>query len=204
MCDDPPSGRLAPSASQEEDSIMRGPSRIIVLPALLFLGLLVGSWGPFGTRAQNVTPAPSRAEEDVTFDLIGYAQGAALPNPADLFALRLDLGPGGVSPISGANRAGAMLIVETGAITVNVEAPWTVNRKANLATAMATAEADGDASAAVAPVAANEDVILTAGDAAYIPGSVAGEIRNDGQERAVVLAFLVGPSSGAGEATPAP
>jgi hypothetical protein len=48
-------------------------------------------------------------------------------------------------------------------------------------------------------------VTLEAGDAAYVPGNVTGEIRNDGQERAVALAFLVGPTEDmAAEATPAP
>jgi mannose-6-phosphate isomerase-like protein (cupin superfamily) len=46
---------------------------------------------------------------------------------------------------------------------------------------------------------------LEAGDAAYIPANVAGEIRNEGQVRAVRLAFLVlPPEAMTGEATPAP
>jgi hypothetical protein len=48
-------------------------------------------------------------------------------------------------------------------------------------------------------------VTLKAGDAASIPGDVPGEIRNEGQESAAALAFIVYPSEGMrGEATPAP
>ena len=46
---------------------------------------------------------------------------------------------------------------------------------------------------------------LAAGDAAYIPAHVAGEIRNEGPERAMRLAILVlPPEDMTGGATPAP
>ena len=70
---------------------------------------------------------------------------------------------------------------------------------------MAAAEDTGDFSALTESVAEGEAVTLEASDAAYIPGNVAGEIRNDGQERAVALGFLVTqPGDMTGEATPAP
>jgi quercetin dioxygenase-like cupin family protein len=54
-------------------------------------------------------------------------------------------------------------------------------------------------------IPAGQAVTLAAGDAASIPANVAGEIRNEGQERAVRLAILVlPPESLLGEATPAP
>ena len=42
----------------------------------------------------------------------------------------------------------------------------------------------------------------TAGDAAYIPGSVSGEIRNEGQEMGSGLVVLVGPTEAMTGATP--
>ena len=45
---------------------------------------------------------------------------------------------------------------------------------------------------------------MGAGDAAYIPGSVSGEIRNDGNEPAVAILVLVGPTAGGTAATPTP
>ena len=73
-----------------------------------------------------------------------------------------------------------------------------------LGEAMATAEASGDMSALMVSVAAGQAVTLESGDAAYISAFTAGEIRNEGQEHATALAFLVFPFGGMmGEATPA-
>jgi mannose-6-phosphate isomerase-like protein (cupin superfamily) len=70
--------------------------------------------------------------------------------------------------------------------------------------AMAAAESTGDLSAAAEAIAAGEAVTLKAGDAAYVPSNVTGEIRNDGQERAVALTIVLGPAEGMMAATPAP
>jgi hypothetical protein len=97
------------------------------------------------------------------------------------------------------------LLVESGTFTVQVNGPVSVTRGATLGEAMQSAETTGDLSAAAEAIAAGEAVTLEAGDAAYIPGNLIGEIRNDGQDRAVGLAFLVGPPEAmTGEATPAP
>jgi quercetin dioxygenase-like cupin family protein len=70
---------------------------------------------------------------------------------------------------------------------------------------MATAEASGDVRAVTESVTEGQAVTLVAGDAAYIPANVAGEIRNEGQEPAVRLAFLVLPHEVmVGQATPGP
>jgi hypothetical protein len=63
---------------------------------------------------------------------------------------------------------------------------------------------DADFQAAQEEVAMGEEGTLAAGDVAYIPGSVSGEVRNDGQERAEGLLFLVGPPEAMMEATPTP
>ena len=81
----------------------------------------------------------------------------------------------------------------------------TVTRGAGMEVAMATAEATGDFSGIMEAVAAGEAVTLEAGDAASLPGDVPGEIRNESQESATALAFVLYPSEGMmGEATPAP
>jgi len=49
-----------------------------------------------------------------------------------------------------------------------------------------------------------EDATLEAGDVAYIPGSVNGEIRNDGDEPAVGLAVILAPGGMLGMGTPTP
>ena len=80
-----------------------------------------------------------------------------------------------------------------------------MTRGAGLNEAMATAEESGDISAVMETIAAGEEATVQAGDAAFIPDNVDGELRNAGPERAVGLAFLVGPPEAMmAEATPAP
>ena len=75
------------------------------------------------------------------------------------------------------------MVVESGSLTVEVDGPVMVTRGAGMGEAMATAEATGDFSAMMESIAAGEAVTLAAGDAAYIPGNVLGEIRNESQAR---------------------
>jgi uncharacterized cupredoxin-like copper-binding protein len=155
--------------------------------------------------AQEATPAAEEmGPEGATFEPVTFALGVDLMSPADLFVARIGLESGTGFPIEESDPTLGLLLVESGAFTVQVEGPVTVTRGAGLSEAMAAAEASGDFSALMEAVAEGEAVTLEAGDAAYIPANVAGEIRNDGQERAVGLAFLVAPPEGMmGEATPA-
>ena len=79
---------------------------------------------------------------------------------------------------------------------MQAEAEIAVTRGAGLGAAMATAEATGNVGSLTETVAVGEEATLAANDAAYIPGSITGEIRNDGAEPAVGMAFIVGPSEG--------
>jgi hypothetical protein len=98
-----------------------------------------------------------------------------------------------------------ILITESGTLTVQVEGLVSVTRGAGLGDAIAAAESTGDLSAAAEAFAAGEVVVFEAGNATYIPGSINGEIRNEGDQRAVGVAFLVAPAEGMmTEATPAP
>ena len=155
--------------------------------------------------AQEATPAGEEMmPEGITFEPVTFALGVELASPSDLFVARIGLDPGAGFPIEESDPSTGVLLVESGAFTVQVEGPVTVTRGAELGEAMAAAEETGDFSALTESVAEGEAVTLETGDAAYIPGNVAGEIRNDGQERAVGLAFLVTPPEGMmGEATPA-
>ena len=70
---------------------------------------------------------------------------------------------------------------------------------------METSGAESDWGGVLEEVAMGEEATLEAGDAAYIPGYTAGEIRNEGQEPAARLAILVlPPADMTGDATPAP
>lgn len=184
---------------------MRRFSFLLSIVAVMLLGVAALHVSPSAV-AQEATPAAEEMmPEGITFDPVAFALGVELPSPADLFVARIGLDPGTGFPLEDSDPSVGILVVESGAFTVQVEGPVSVTRGAGLAGAMATAEATWDFAAATEAIAAGEEVTLEAGDAAYIPGSVNGEIRNDGQERAVGLAFLVGPPEVmTAEATPAP
>jgi quercetin dioxygenase-like cupin family protein len=137
---------------------------------------------------------------------VTFALGVDLPSPADLFVVRIGLEPGTGFPIEESDPAAGILLVESGTFTVQVNGPVSVTRGAGLGEAMESAQSTGDLSAAAEAITAGEAVTVGAGDAAYVPGNVTGEIRNDGQERAMARVFLVGAPEDvmAGEATPAP
>jgi len=180
--------------------------RLSVLFSLIFVMLLGGLATPAQpvAIAQEATPAAVKIA-GVTFEPVALATGIDLPSPGDLFVARAALDPGGVVPIEQGDPALGILLVESGTLTVQLEGPMTVTRGASLGEAMATADATGGVSALMESVPAGQAVTLAAGDAAYIPANVAGEIRNEGQEPAVRLAFLVlPPEAMVGAATPAP
>jgi len=182
--------------------------RITVLLSLVIVMLLGG--GALHTQpraiAQEATPAGEEwMPEGITFEPVTFATGADFTGLTDLAVIRLGLEPGAGFPIEEDDPSVGILLVESGAFTIQVEGSMTVTRGAGMSEAMAAAEETGDISALMEPITAGEAVTLEAGDAAYIPGNVTGEIRNDGQERAVALGFLiVPPEEMTGEATPAP
>jgi quercetin dioxygenase-like cupin family protein len=154
--------------------------------------------------AQDATPAAAMMPEGATFEPVTSAFGAVPPSPADMFVFRINLEPGGRLPSDPNDPSVGILIVESGAFTIALEGTVNVTRGAGLSEAMATAEASGDLSGIVEAFAAGEVATLEAGDAAYVPANLAGEIRNEGQESAVGLGFLIYPAAGMGaEATPA-
>jgi hypothetical protein len=183
---------------------MRRFSVLLSMFAVVLLGTVAVLVQPIA-GAQEATPSADMAMEGSSYEPVSFALGVDLPSPADLFVVRIGLDPGTGFPIEESDPAAGILLVESGTFTVHVNGPVSVTRGAGLGEAMETAQRAGDLSVAAEAIAAGEVVTLEAGDAAYIPGNLIGEIRNAGQERAVGLAFLVGPPEGmAGEATPAP
>ena len=176
----------------------------VLLPAVVVLLGIVALWGRPGAIAQEATPASVRIG-GVAFEPVAFAPGLDLPRPGDLFVGRAALEPGGVVPIQADDPALGILLVEAGTLTVQVAGPMTVTRGTGLGESMAAAQATGDLGALMEAVAAGQTVTLEAGDAAYIPAHVAGEIRNEGQEPAARLAILVlPPADMTADATPAP
>ncbi len=184
---------------------MRQFAGLLSVIAVLLLGIVaLGAQLP--AIAQEATPgAEEMMPEGITFEPVTFATGVDLMSPADLVVVRLGLESGSGFPIEEDDPSVGVMVVESGTFTVQVEGPITITRGAGLGEAVATAEVTGDFSALAERVDDGAVVTLEVGDAAYIPGNVTGEIRNDGQERAVALAFLiVPPDDMMAEATPAP
>jgi quercetin dioxygenase-like cupin family protein len=178
-------------------------SVLLSVVAVALLGILALLVQP-GAIAQEATPSADMAPEGATFEPLGFAQGVALPSPADMIVVRFGLEPGAGFPLEASDPTGGMVVVQSGAFTVRVEEmAWTISRGAALNAAMETGE-EADFAAAMEEVAMGAEAVLEAGDVAWVPGSVSGEMRNDGQEPAEGLVFLVGPPEAMTAATPAP
>jgi quercetin dioxygenase-like cupin family protein len=184
---------------------MRRFGIFLSIVAVVLLGIVAVRMQPVAI-AQEATPAGEEMGfEGLTIELVSLASGAEVANPSDLVVVRIGFEPGASLPGEENDPTVGIMLVESGTLTVQADGPLTVTRGATLGAAVATAEATGDFSAIVEAVAAGEAVTLEAGDAAYLPANVPGEIRNDGQEQAVALAFLIAPPEGMmAEATPAP
>jgi hypothetical protein len=182
---------------------MRRFSLVIPLLIVLLVGLVVGR-GSLITRAQEGTPAADEFEqppEGVTFTPLGFGTTQALPaTPAEMFYFRLALDPGVSFAVTADDPSVALAYVESGTFTVRVEAPMQVLRAATVA-AFSTPGAQEGGPPALEQIAADTEFTMGAGDSAVFPPSTAGELRNDGQEPAVLVATSVGPPEG-GAATP--
>ena len=182
---------------------MRRFPMLLSLVALMLLGsVALGAQPP--ALAQEATPAADEAMGQEAFTPVSFALGVELPSPADIFVARITLVPGQGFPLEESDPSSGMCLVEAGSVTVQADAPVSVTRGATLMESMMAAEESGDMSEAMEAIPAGEAVTLETGDAAYVPGSITGEIRNDGDEPAVCLAFVIGPSMGMMAATPEP
>jgi quercetin dioxygenase-like cupin family protein len=177
----------------------------VVALMLVSLGALAS---PRLAVAQDSTPAagPPPEEEGVTFTPLGFAPGVALPSQGDLILVDVALEPGAVSTFLESDPTGGMLYVESGEITVvNETTSWSVTRGKALEESMASGAMDDGSFLEM--IEAGQETTLVAGDVAFIPGNVAGEVRNDGDTPAEGTIFLVAPGGtlgGAAEGTPTP
>jgi quercetin dioxygenase-like cupin family protein len=183
---------------------MRRFSVRLSLMVVVLLGVLALPAQPT-VVAQEATPGMEEAlPEGVIFALVSVTSGVDLPSPGELLVFQFSLEPGTALPVDPTPGQGVFL-VDSGSLTVQVDGEVRVSRGADFGAAMATAEATGDFSTLMESVTSGEAVTVEAGDTAYIPGNVPGEIRNEGQAAATGVAFIVYPSEGMmGEATPAP
>jgi quercetin dioxygenase-like cupin family protein len=186
---------------------MRHAASFLAVFALVLVSL-AALVSPRLVVAQDATPAsgPPQAEEGVTFTPLGFAPGVALPSQGDLILVDVVLEPGAVSTFLESDPTGGMLYVESGEITVvNETTSWSVTRGKALEESMASGAMDDNSFLEM--IEAGQETTLAAGDVAYIPGSIAGEVRNDGDIPAEGTIFLIAPGGtlgAAAESTPAP
>ena len=152
--------------------------------------------------AQEATPTAEEMMEGITFEALAMALQVPLPSVGDLFLERFGLEPGAGFPIEAGDPTTALAVVESGELTIRLEGTLTVTRAEAMQAAMGAAEEGGDFAAETEEIAAGQEVTLGAGDTAFFPPNVSGEVRNDGQEQAVVLVVLVGPPETEGTPTP--
>jgi quercetin dioxygenase-like cupin family protein len=175
--------------------------------AVLVVGMAVFAQTSPITRAQESTPAAAEMSmEGLSYTPLGVLTGVALPSPADMEVARVGFEPGAGFPLDPNDPTGALVIVESGSLTVTVvEQAWTISRGAAIAQAMASPSAEPDMSAMTEEVAMGAEGTLQAGDVAYVPGSINGTVSNTGAEPATALIVQMAPQGMLmGGATPTP
>ena len=166
--------------------------------AVVLLGLLAAGHAAT-TVAQEGTPPAEEDEqpEGVTFEALAFGLAEELPpGPTGLALFRATLEPGARIDLD-PDPGYFMVAVQSGAITFRVDTPVLVTR----GVAGEPAAQEQGPEAAAEEVAAGTDVALEQGDAALFPPNpegTAGEARNDGQERAVVVVVSAGPAESGG------
>jgi quercetin dioxygenase-like cupin family protein len=200
-----PRGYRVVAAEPSRRSVVHRCRVLLSVVAVMLLGVLALRAQPV-TVAQEATPSAEMSLEGLSFTLLGIAPGVTLPGAADLEVARVGFAPGAGFPFDAGDPTGALVIIESGAITARVEEQtWTISRGAALQQAMEIAGADPDLSGVLEEIAMGEEATLAVGDVAYVPGGVSGEVRNTGEEHAAALIVLAGPAGMTmGEATPAP
>ena len=154
----------------------------------LLLALLLGL-AP-AARAQDATPAAEEEgfplPEGVSGAFLAYAPATDLPGVGELALFRLTFEPGAAYPLDPNDPSTALVVVEQGELTFELDAAVTVVR----------APEEGQFPTDYEEVAAGEGFTLAEGDSTLVPGNVAGEARNDGDGEAVLLISNVAPSGG--------
>ena len=172
---------------------MRRVSAFVSIVALVLLGGVALGVRP--GAAQEATPTGDEMAPGVAAAFLAGGPTAELPQrPGFLVLVRLTLEPGAVESADPDDPTFALIYVESGTVTLRAEAALPVARAT-----------PGGEFPAEEELAAGTELILGPGDSFAGPPNVAGELRNDGDTPAVLLAALAVPAEmGAPEGTPAP
>lgn len=167
---------------------------VVVAFALMGVGS-VGGLSGHHALAQDATPAAQSDMAGIAYLPLGYIPAVAMPDSVDTEVARGTLEPGAGFSFTPDDPAAAILIMESGEITVTVEdASWTISRGAAVTAVLTGTPAASGATDVVEVVGAGETATFSAGDIAYVPGNVTGELHNAGDEQAVTLLITYLPS----------
>ncbi len=173
---------------------MRRLSVAFPLLLALLLGLAAGGLAP--ARAQdNATPTAEDEDflpEGVSLEFLAVGTATDLPGVGELVLFRLRFEPGSAFPLTPDDAGTALVLAEEGELTIEIDAAVTVVR----------APEEGQFPTEFEEVAAGEAFTLAVGDSTVVPGRVTGEVRNDGDEEAVLLISNIDPAQGEAGATP--
>ena len=155
--------------------------------------------GAARTVAQDdATPTDDEFElEGVIFEPLAFGDVEG----AGLGLIRLTIDPGAIFPSEADDPSSATVYVESGTLTVKMEAAMTVYRAGALDVFLASPEAE-DAEVPSEEIPAGQEFQLAVGDSTFFPANTGGEFRNDGTEAVVLLAALYEPGGEGDEATP--
>ena len=168
---------------------MRRLSVAFPLLLALLLSLVATSLAP--ARAQDAATPAAEDEgfplpEGVSVEFLAFGFATDLPGVGEIALFRFTFEPGSAFPLDPNDPSTALVVVEEGELTFELEAAVTVVR----------AGEDGQFPTEFEEVTAGEELTLEVGDSLTVPGNVAGEVRNDGDEEAVLLISNIAPSEG--------
>jgi hypothetical protein len=176
--------------------------RSLVLFTFVVCGLIalsLAAVSPHLVGAKTGTPAADESDmpTGIGFEALAYGQVTALPTvPGFAILERLTMAPG-ASLSSDANAPGfALMYLESGTLTVRVDAPFAITRAATVASAV-----EAGTFPMQEEIAAGSESSLAQGDSIVFPPLAAVELRNDGTEPVVILAMSITPT-GEDENTP--
>jgi quercetin dioxygenase-like cupin family protein len=166
--------------------------QLSLVVALLLGTLALGVQPP--AAAQEASPAAGTfTEGGITFEPLAYATALALPATGELSISRISFEPGTVLPLEEGDPSYVLGFVESGELTIVQSDTILVTRAGALGAAVGASEEGGSFAPETEEIAAEQEVTVGAGDAVLFPPNASGEIRNDGDEPAVVIVAFVGP-----------
>lgn len=166
---------------------------VFLLSVVMVLGTILLGGRPIA-MAQEATPqGEEEGLEGISLEFLGGGETETLPSaPVSVILVRVGLAPGAAFPADANDPSIAVITVEAGVVTMNVEAPMTVlHLPANAEPGPEDFE----------QYAAGQEFTMEVGDSTLFPANVGGEIRNDGEEDAILLGTIIEPSGGS-QATP--